>query len=117
MSTSHGLDSFRPHSGTWCTTMKPLLEAGEFKQACVTYPCVRCSSAPRTPLRRPVAASTVALGSAGGFYHTRLQAPFDAANVFVPGPYASVAPRAEIPDVRYSLPYTWDGEITYKRET
>jgi D-proline reductase (dithiol) PrdB len=75
------LDSFRQRYGTWFTTVKPLLEAGEFKQAFATYPFVRYSDTPWAPLRRPVAASTLALVSTGGFYLKGRQPPFDAANI------------------------------------
>jgi hypothetical protein len=114
MSTSHGLDSFRQHYGTWLTAVAPLLEAGEFKQNFAPSLCVRCSNAPWTPLRRPVAASTVALVSTGGFYHHRLQAPCGA--VHIDGD-TSFDPRAAIPGELYSLSSTWDGEIAYQRET
>jgi D-proline reductase (dithiol) PrdB len=93
MTTQHALETFRHHYGAWLTTVKPLLESGDFQHAFATYPFVRCTDTPWTPLRQPVSASRVALVSTGGFYIQDSQAPFDAANVEGDPSYRSFSNR------------------------
>ncbi|GIX48245.1 MAG: hypothetical protein KatS3mg131_2456 [Candidatus Tectimicrobiota bacterium] len=75
------LTRFRQQYGAWLAAARPLLEAGDFKRAFATYPFLRYADAPWTPLRRPLAQSTLALVTTGGLYLQGQQPPFNAAHI------------------------------------
>ena len=75
------LEGFRERYPDWLEANRPHLEAANWKEAFKTYPFAVNSSAPWTPLRKPLSECTLAVLSTAGLYLKNGQTPFDAANI------------------------------------
>ncbi len=72
--------SYAERYAEWLERARPLLDARQWREAFNGYPYVVNEDAPFTPLRRPLAESTVAPITSGGLYLPASQQPFDEPN-------------------------------------
>lgn len=73
------LEPFRAAFGPWLEQVRPLLEARDWGPAFKSYPFVRNSRVPWSPLEKDLSRCRVALLTTAGLYLKGEQEPFDAA--------------------------------------
>lgn len=72
------LGAFRSRYAAWWPDARPLIERHEYAVAFKTYPWPTFTTAPWTPVTKPLAASRVGVVTTGGLYHAGGEPPFDA---------------------------------------
>lgn len=72
--------AFRKAYGPWLDSVRPLMEAKDWKGAFPTFPFPSPTTSPWTPLSKPLAECKLALFSTAGVYLHDSQEPFDAEN-------------------------------------
>lgn len=75
------LAAFKAAYGPWLEEVRPLLEAGNWKEGFKTYPFPKPAAAPWTPFTKDLKDCRVALVSTAGVYVKGGQEPFDAPNI------------------------------------
>ncbi|HEX9747708.1 MAG TPA: glycine/sarcosine/betaine reductase selenoprotein B family protein [Methylomirabilota bacterium] len=71
------IDEFRARYADWWPEARPLIEHHDYAAAFKTYPWPAFSTAPWTPVTKPLAASRVGVVTTGGLYRAGVDAPFD----------------------------------------
>ena len=71
------IDEFRARYADWWPEARPLIEHHDYATAFKTYPWPAFSTAPWTPVTKPLAASRVGVVTTGGLYRAGVDAPFD----------------------------------------
>ncbi|MBI2217087.1 MAG: hypothetical protein HYU51_07305 [Candidatus Rokubacteria bacterium] len=72
------IPGFHARFEPWWVEARPLVAQHQYAAAFRTYPWPTFADAPWTPLAKPLAESTVALVTTGGFYRRGVDVPFDA---------------------------------------
>ena len=71
------IDEFRARYADWWPEAQPMIERHDYATAFKTYPWPAFSTAPWTPVTKPLAASRVGVVTTGGLYRAGVDAPFD----------------------------------------
>jgi D-proline reductase (dithiol) PrdB len=71
------IDEFRARYADWWPEAQPMIERHDYAAAFKTYPWPAFSTAPWTPVTKPLAASRVGVVTTGGLYRAGVDAPFD----------------------------------------
>jgi D-proline reductase (dithiol) PrdB len=68
---------FRARYTNWWQAARPLIERHDYAAAFKTYPWPTFTSAPWTPVRKPLAESRIGVVTTGGLYRAGVDVPFD----------------------------------------
>jgi D-proline reductase (dithiol) PrdB len=71
------IDEFRARYADWWPEAQPMIERHDYATAFKTYPWPAFSTAPWTPVTKPLAASRVGVVTTGGLYRAGVDAPFE----------------------------------------
>jgi D-proline reductase (dithiol) PrdB len=71
------IDAFRARYADWWPEAQPMIERHDYATAFKTYPWPAFSTAPWTPVTKPLAASRVGVVTTGGLYRAGVDTPFD----------------------------------------
>jgi D-proline reductase (dithiol) PrdB len=72
------IDEFRTRYADWWPEARPMIERHDYATAFKTYPWPAFSTAPWTPVTKPLADSRIGVVTTGGLYRAGVDAPFDA---------------------------------------
>ena len=74
---SRWIDEFRARYADWWPEAQPMIERHDYATAFKTYAWPAFTTAPWTPVTKPLAASRVGVVTTGGLYRAGVDAPFD----------------------------------------
>jgi len=71
------IDEFRARYADWWPEARPMIDRHDYATAFKTYPWPAFSTAPWTPVTKPLAGSRIGVVTTGGLYRAGVDAPFD----------------------------------------